>query len=215
MPPASLIQREDGLVLTDGSLSLRADFSSLLPRVKPGRLQQELLVKAAKVKGVDRPLAIDATAGLGEDAFLLAAAGFDVVLYERDDVIFALLQDALARAATNPELAAIAARMEAHHADSIAALGDLGFRPDVVVLDPMFPARSKSAAVKKKFQLIHNLEKPCEDEQALLEAARAAHPRKIVIKRPVKGPYLANEKPHYSLSGKAVRYDCFAFARAD
>lgn len=40
-------------------------------------------------------------------------------------------------------------------------------------------------------------------------AAIAASPRKIVIKRPLKGPYLADIKPDYSLVGKAIRYDCF------
>jgi len=33
------------------------------------------------------------------------------------------------------------------------------------------------------------------------------HPRKVVIKRPVKGPLLAGVKPSYQLAGKAVRYD--------
>ena len=64
---------------------------------------------------------------------------------------------------------------------------------------------------KKKFQLIHHLEKPCEDEEALLNAAIAAKPRKILIKRPVKGPYLCGRKPSYSIAGKAVRYDCLVF----
>ena len=42
-----------------------------------------------------------------------------------------------------------------------------------------------------------------------MEAAISAHPRKIVVKRPLKGPWLAGRKPHYSLKGKAIRYDCF------
>ena len=86
----------------------------------------------------------------------------------------------------------------------------LDMRPDVVYLDPMFPGRTKSAAVKKKFQLIHGLERPTEplDEESLLQAALAARPRKVVIKRPVKGPYLAGVKPSHSIAGKAVRYDC-------
>ena len=79
--------------------------------------------------------------------------------------------------------------------------------PDVVYLDPMFPERTKSAAVKKKFQLLHHLEQPCADEETLVEAALAVHPRKVVIKRPVKGALLAGVKPSYQLAGKAVRYD--------
>ncbi len=73
----------------------------------------------------------------------------------------------------------------------------------------MFPAREKSAAVKKKFQLLQRLEKPCDDEAALLGAARAARPKKVVVKRPAKGPALAGSTPDYSISGKAIRYDCY------
>ena len=79
----------------------------------------------------------------------------------------------------------------------------------MIYLDPMFPARQKSAAVKKKFQLLHVLEKPCDEaeEDALIRAAFAAGSRKVVIKRPVKGGHLAGIKPSYSITGKAVRYD--------
>ena len=153
---------------------------------------------------------MDATAGLGEDSLLLAAAGFEVLLFERNPVIAALLRDALQRAKADPRLADVAARMELSEGDSIEALGCLPEPPDVVYLDPMFPARRKSAAVKKKFQLIHRLESPCEDAEALLRAAIAARPRKVVIKRPPKGPHLADIKPSYSLEGKAIRYDVIA-----
>lgn len=212
-----LRQTESGLVLTDGKLELRADFTHLLPRIKQGALQRELLVKAAKLKGVTEPVAIDATAGLGEDSFLLAAAGFHVRLYECNPVIAALLRDALDRAAGDSLFAPIVARMEACQGDSLQALAaaaETGVAPDLVYLDPMFPGRTKSAAVKKKFQLLHHLEQPCADERAMLDAALAAKPHKIVIKRPVKGPYLAGVKPSGSVAGKAVRYDVVVPARA-
>lgn len=202
---------DDGLTLARGQLSLRADFAHLLPRVKPGVVQRELLVKAAKVRSERvQPLVVDATAGLGEDALLLAAAGFQVRLFEHNPVIAALLDDAMRRAACNPALAPIVACMSLVETDSTVALQQLPEQPDVVLLDPMFPARTKSAAVKKKFQLLHELEDPTTeaDARALLLAAIAAHPRKVVVKRPPKGPYLGGIKPNYSLSGKAVRYDC-------
>ena len=118
-----LIGKSEGLTLTDGTMELRADFTRMLPRLKQGRLQQELLVKAARTKGIERPWAIDATAGFGEDSLLLAAAGFTVDLYEQDCVIAALLQDALERAADDPALATSVARMRLHAGeDSIAGL---------------------------------------------------------------------------------------------
>ena len=214
----------DGLSLARDAMELRPDFADMLPRVRQGALQREMLVRAARIKGVDRPRALDATAGLGEDSFLLAAAGFEVTLCEADPVIAALLADALARASRDASLAPIVSRMRLVEGDSRDALASFaavpadagpGAHPDVVYLDPMFPGRTKSAAVKKKFQLIHGLERPTDplDEEALLRAALAAHPRKVVIKRPVKGPHLAGVKPSHSVAGKAVRYDCIVPVR--
>ena len=160
-----LIGKSEGLTLTDGTMELRADFTRMHPRLKQGRLRQELLVKAARAKGIESPWAIDATAGFGEDSI----TGL-------------------------------------RHTAELIGQGELA-APDVVYLDPMFPERTKSAAVKKKFQLLHHLEQPCADEETLVEAALAARPRKVVIKRPVKGPLLAGVKPSYQLAGKAVRYD--------
>lgn len=208
----ALCATTSGLSLEGEGMTLLPDFREALPRLKQGRLQRELLVRAARVKHPhnDSPLALDATAGLGEDALLLAAAGFRVMLFERNPVIAALLQDALKRAAADPDLADAIERMTFVSGDSIATLAGGTPSPDVVYLDPMFPARRKSAAVKKKFQLLHRLEDPCSDAEELLHAALAANPRKVVIKRPLKGPYLAGITPSYSLEGKAVRYDVIA-----
>lgn len=204
----SLVRSHEGLALSDGVMSIRGDLARMLPRLKPGVLQREMLVKAARVKGVDAPLAVDATAGLGDDSLLLATAGFRVLLFERNPVIAALLADALERAAGHPELAGIVARMQLVNDDSVARLPHLEEQPDVVLLDPMFPAKHGDARAKKKLQMLQKLEQPCEDEAAILEAAFAANPRKIVVKRPLKGPFLAGRKPSYTLTGKTIRYDC-------
>lgn len=212
--PLLLIYEENGLHLTDGSLSMCGDLSNMIPRVRQSNMQQEMLVKAARIKGVEEELiAVDATAGMGEDSVLLAAAGFQVYLFEYDPVIAALLSDSLRRALDLPELREIVCHMHLTEGSSIEGMKHLDFLPDVILLDPMFPARQKSALVKKKFQLLHHLEQPCSDEKELLEAAIQAKPRKIVIKRPTKGPYLAGIKPSHSYSGKAIRYDCLVYAR--
>lgn len=283
--PLILHRTNQGLVLEKDAMSLRCDFLEMLPRVKPGKLQTELLVKAAKIKRKEplsisaiqsknkdvqseetndeypsgTPTAIDATAGLGQDSFLLAAAGFTVYMFEQDPIIAALLEDALNRAQSDPALANIVERMHLFAEDSISALQHLAIslsqdkqvqhissipnqetaevflppqeqgnqtldtslfanrpyltaKPDVIYLDPMFPERTKSAAVKKKFQLLHHLEHPCENEEELLSAAMNIRPRKIVVKRMAKGPFLAGKKPSYSIKGKSIRYDCYVCA---
>ena len=203
-----LRHEECGLVLAGDGMELCADFAAMLPRIRPDRLSGELLVKVARIKGEPAARVFDATAGLGEDSFLLAAAGFDVVLCEANPVIAALLEDALAP---------IVARMHLRQVDSVAELGRIAQsaepHPDVVYLDPMFPARQKSAAVKKKFQLLHHLECPCANEEELMTAALSVRPRKVVVKRPPKAPHLAGIKPSHSIEGKAVRYDCIVPAQ--
>lgn len=211
----TLVQCEDGLTLIGNGMKLKGDFTAMLPRIRQSNLSKEILVRAAKIKNPSGPLrAIDATAGLGEDSILLAAAGFHVTMYEYNSVIAALLQDALERARHIPELADIAERMELVCGDSITALKEINPEeaPDVILLDPMFPARQKSALVKRKFQLLQQLEQPCNNEEELLQAAMEVRPHKLVIKRPMKGPYLGGKKPSYSIGGKAVRYDCHVFA---
>ena len=210
--PAELILRfhSGGLSLTGDGLEMQGDLSRMLPRLKKGNLEREFLVKASRIKHLpENPWAVDATAGMGEDSLLLAAAGYRVTLYECNPVIAALLKDSLARASALPELKDIVARMEVREEDSIRAMAGLEIPPDLILLDPMFPERRKSALIKKKFQLLQRLESPCADEEEMLGAALGAVPRRLVIKRPLKGPYLAGRKPDYSIMGKAIRYDCF------
>ncbi len=207
--PLYLKMDDEGLSLTDGTHALRGDFTDNLSRLKQSNLEREMLIKAAKLKGLDHtPVLIDATAGMGEDSLLLAASGFNVKLYEYDPIIASLLEDTLRRAKQVPALRDIVSRMELHIENSIDAMNNLDITPDIVLLDPMFPTRTKSSLVKKKFQLLQQLEPPCSDAAMLLNAAISLRPHKIIIKRPVKGPFLADIKPDYSLTGKAIRYDC-------
>ena len=210
VPSVLLKVSREGVELHSEGQILKGDFTRMLPRLKAGNLPKELLVRAARIKGAEGPLtAIDATAGLGEDSLLLAAAGFQVTLYERNPVVHELLNDAVRRASHIPELAEIVARMRVVHGDSVQGMKECETPPDVILLDPMFPARQKSALVKKKLQTIQKLEVPCLDEEELLFAAMEAAPKKLIIKRPPKGPWLAGIKPDHSVEGKAVRYDCF------
>ncbi len=206
----TLLLDSSGLSLTGYGLKYMGDFEEdMLRRVTDGRLQHELLVHVSKTKQTS-PRAVDATAGMGEDAFLLAASGYDVTLYERNPVIAALLRDAMRRAKKNILLKEIIERMHLIEGDSIQLMPEQN-NIDLIYLDPMFPARQKSGKINKKLQLIQKLEHPCIDEQALINAAFSASPQKIIIKRPLKGGYLADMSPHYSVKGKAIRYDCLSF----
>lgn len=197
-----------GVSLAGFGLTYQGDFENMLHRVTNGRLQHEMLVRAAKSEKPGRR-AIDATAGMGEDAFLLAAQGYEVTLYEQNPVIAALLKDALRRARKNMILKEIAERMKLVEGNSVECMEKQLDPVDVIYLDPMFPARQKSGLINKKLQLIQKLEPPCSAETDLFDAAIKANPSKIIVKRPLKSEFLAERKPSYTLNGKAIRYDCY------
>ena len=116
----------DGLSLTGNGLTVRGDFSAMTGRLRPNELNRELLVRAARCRGIAAPAALDATAGMGEDSILLAAAGFQVTMFEQDPVIAALLEDALRRGLEDPAISEIISRMHLVHGDSIAAMRSIG-----------------------------------------------------------------------------------------
>jgi 16S rRNA (guanine1516-N2)-methyltransferase len=189
--------------------ALWVDFNRPVARRRLRHPGEELLIQAAKVRNTAQPLLVDAAAGLGRDGFLLAASGFRVLMFECNPVVAALLADGLQRAGQTLELADIAARIRLTTANALNCLPTLVEQPDVIYLDPMFPERSKTAKVKQDLQLLQLLDQKSEPPEQLLFAALAAQAKKVVVKRPLKGPFLGDRKPSYSLRGKAVRFDVY------
>ena len=170
----------------------------------------QMIAKAVGVQSGVRPLVLDATAGLGRDAFVLAQLGCSVTLIERQPLIAALLEDGLLRAQIDPEVASIVARMQLLHGNAIDLLHAwAGEPPQVIYLDPMFPHRDKSASVKKEMRLFRPLVGDDDDAPALLAAALALATHRVVVKRPRKAPAIAGEKPGYVLEGNASRFDIY------
>ncbi len=192
---------------------VRVDFTAGAIDYRRQQQGRELLLKAVGCKGNRRPVVLDATGGLGRDSFLLAAAGCQVRIIEREPILAALLADGLQRAQQHSKTAAIAARIRLTVGDATLFLREMrkqGQRMEVIYLDPMFPERHKSALVKKEAQMLQLLAAPDnpEAEKELLAAALAVSGR-VAIKRPVKAPFLAGRKPSYSLLGKTIRFDVY------
>ena len=154
---------------------------------------------------------LDATAGLGQDAFVLAGLGCRVTLLERNPVIHALLADGLARAALNPDCAPVVARMTLESGSSIDWLVKADPESvDVVYLDPMFPHRDKSALVKKEMQVFRQVVGDDDDSAQLLQAALKAARYRVVVKRPRKAPAVEGPEPATRIEGKSSRYDIYS-----
>ncbi|WP_344704165.1 class I SAM-dependent methyltransferase [Halomonas cibimaris] len=215
----ALERRAQGLVLVgdearDGK-PLYVDFvgGKAGHRRRFGGGRGQLIAKACGLaKGVT-PSVVDATAGLGRDAFVLASLGAPVLLIERVPAIVALLADGLERAAGDADTAEIAARMQLAPGDAAAELSALvaaaGFAPEVVHLDPMFPHREKSALVKKEMRLFRRLAGDDADAPRLLEAALDVATHRVVVKRPRKAPAVEGPRVAHTLEGKTSRYDIY------
>lgn len=207
------------LILTDEHLTLQlnqpdapgaiyADFISGKAKYRLG--QGELIYKAMGLSKLKNPSIIDATAGLGRDAFVLASKGCKVILIERSPILFLLLEDALKRACDHPDTKEIAQRMKLVSTDARTYLSTKNMSDaDIIYLDPMYPERKKSALVKKEMQIFQKLLGKNETGHDLLPLALEKAKHRVVVKRPRKGEHLNNQKPDYSIQGKSIRFDVY------
>lgn len=214
------LERRDGRLVLAGDEKryghpLAVEFASgrAAHRRRFGGGRGQLIARACGLAQGVTPSVVDATAGLGRDAFVLASLGARVLLVERVAAIFALLEDGLARALKEVETAEIAARMCLVHGDAsteLAALvAEAEFPPQVIHLDPMFPHRDKSALVKKEMRLFRTLAGDDEDAPRLLEAALDVATHRVVVKRPRKAPPIEGPPPRHLIEGKTSRYDLY------
>lgn len=225
MSKPSLFVQQDRLCLglpgqSDAGV-LTVDFyePSLQHRVRRS-VASESLVKAmgSRHPGIDAgavPTVIDATAGLGQDAFILACAGWQVTLIEQSALVHALLEDGLRRARASAEaqqdqhMLSALQRMQLLPAASSHLLLPTLASPAVIYLDPMFPEREKSARVKKNRYLLQQLHGEEAQGENLLRLALTLT-RKVVVKRPQHAEPLDGLKPSGSIRGKTARFDIYA-----
>lgn len=171
----------------------------------------QMIARAVGLQPGIRPRVVDATAGLGRDAFVLASLGCPLTLLERQPLIAALLEDGLARAREDDAIRPIAERMQLLEGDAIQLLAHWTEEPPpVIYLDPMFPHRDKSALVKKEMRIFRPVVGDDEDAPALLAVALALASHRVVVKRPRKAPPVAGPAPGHVLEGKSSRYDIYA-----
>ncbi|WP_116653139.1 class I SAM-dependent methyltransferase [Pelagibacterium sediminicola] len=178
-------------------------------RLRRGEGRGQALPRAVGMAKGATPSIVDATAGMGRDAFLLASLGANVTLIERNRAVHDALAEAMARAGdSSPELAAIISRMTLLHGDSRTLLA--GLNPEVVLVDPMHPPRGKSALVKKEMRVLRGLVGDDPDQRELIDAALQSARQRVVLKWPLRAASPEGlRRPSHQIAGKTTRYDVF------
>lgn len=194
----------------DGS-DLRVDFvnGAVGHRLRFGGGRGQPLARAMGLQNGKSPRVIDATAGLGRDAFLLASLGVIVTLIERSPQMHALLADGMDRAKEEGGVYSdIIGRMTLLHGDAKDLIPDL--EGDSILIDPMHPPRRNSALVKRKLRQVRDIVGTDDDAADLMQVALAHARNRVVLKWPTKADPMGGLRTcSHRILGKSTRYDVF------
>ena len=190
------------LLLDSSALALRRpdgtqlgiDFTRGKPehrRHEPGSLRQPLAralgLRAYQKRTASMPSVLDTTAGLGQDAWVIATLGCRITMLEQSAIVHELLSHALSTALQSSTVSDVAERIQLHNANATRWM-QLQPTPvaDVIYLDPMYPtnpAKRNRALVKKGMQFLRELT-GTDTDGSLLSTALGAARWRVVVKRP-------------------------------
>lgn len=200
--------QSDGLHLKSAAIDARSsvhvDFLSGAQARRLRAVTGEALTRAIGCQKGLRPAVLDATAGLGSDATVLANVGCSIWAFERQPETAALLADGFRRAAE--AASEFIERIKFTFDDSEKYLRQANH--GVIYLDPMFPQERK-AAPQLAMQMLHRLDHSGDAIEALFSEAMDSNAARVVVKRPLKAPHLAGVKPASEIRAKTVRFDLY------
>jgi len=179
------VVRPDGLAMSVDFINSKAQRRSNENDILQQPLSKALGIKTFQKRNERLPTVVDGTAGLGQDAWLIARLGCKITLIEQSPVLGALLDFALQQALKHPEYESTAQLLSIKNTNAAQYLIDhTDIGADIVYLDPMYPARRKQALVKKEMQLLHDLVGPDNNGPDLLTNALKHARYRVIVKRP-------------------------------
>lgn len=204
---------ELNLIAADyGNIFVDFGKGAIAYRRRHNNSRRQPLAKAVGIKGSKPITIIDATAGLGRDAFVLSTMGCRLRLIERSVIIGALLENGIENArSNNNNFALFKDNMQLSIGDAQHLIPTLcqTHSADVIFLDPMYPHRSKSALVKKEMRTLRCLVGDDADAGKLLAVALQHAVNRVVVKRPRTAPTLKGPAPTHHIQSKNTRYDVY------
>ncbi|MEC8383471.1 MAG: class I SAM-dependent methyltransferase [Pseudomonadota bacterium] len=172
------------------------------------RSTQPLLKAIGKTICTEKGLIIDATAGFGQDSFIMASHGLEVISIEQNPIIHAILECLVAmliQKKPHIKWKVLYGKSE-HWLKHICSKK----QPNAIYLDPFFHKPKKSLP-KNAMQWLQELAtKDTLSAEELFQRTLHQSIEKIVVKRDIKAPYLCNLFPNAgSITQKSSRFDCY------
>ena len=185
---------ESGMTLLHG---VRGAFALNYRDIESRASQRSLLARACSASA--RPAVADLMAGWGTDGLSLALRGCTVTLVERAPIVWAMLDEFVARLDLPATI--VCATAEDWCRNNRKAV-------DVAYLDPMFPARRKTALPGKEMQFLRDLawqsDVPLANQISLAQSTAL---ERVVVKRRIGDHSLPT--PNWQLRGRQVRFDLY------
>ncbi|WP_343183057.1 class I SAM-dependent methyltransferase [Buchnera aphidicola (Neophyllaphis podocarpi)] len=189
------------------------DFNSkkMNYRCNLANINNEFIAKSVGIKNKYFPKIIDATAGLGNDSFILSYLGCNVIMIERNPIIYLLLRNALDRTYLNATTAGwTKKRLRLIYQSSFEIFKKIKKKPDVIYLDPMFPiTNKKKSKSKKEIELLKKIVGEDKDADTLLKYAISLASTRVVVKRPLYASPLNNIKTSSFIKTGNYRFDIY------
>jgi 16S rRNA (guanine1516-N2)-methyltransferase len=198
------LQESDGRSLF---FDLTGDFLRFKSQIKKG------LMKGPVEKALEYPKSkgqkvIDLTCGTGKDALFFLALGYNVDAYERNPVVFRLLQDARERfLAENP------LEVEFRLFEGSFTGESLESEWPYLYYDPMYSETKKSKSkARKEMEIFKEIVGPDSDQKNYIQNIHAQKNfKRLIIKRPIGGEALIEfvKGKDIAYMGKTVRIDTY------
>eukprot|EP01038_Epipyxis_sp_PR26KG_P005782 gene5782-7980_t len=211
------------------SNAFRIDFLDKTYQRRKLNARSELICKAI---GFNNDFVLDFTAGLGRDSFIMASVGMNIIMFERNKILFLLLEDALHRLrSADPTVGnrmklyyRDASKMNINDLSSLFESNNFSITNETkisVYLDPMYEVKhfERKSLVKKDTQILHKIvgsdvddESYMKNNEDLVQNAIKISTNRVVVKRSLNAPTLTDseELPRHSVvKGSTQRFDIY------
>jgi 16S rRNA (guanine1516-N2)-methyltransferase len=201
------------LIVSEEGISLRLegyqhelyiDFCNNYYKYRSSSSAKEGILNACGVRAGKCPSILDLTGGWGRDGYILANAGCDVVLLERDPIVYILLNDGIRRLKEKTNY-----QIEVINIDALDYLQRETVKQEIIYYDPMRPNENNAAKNKKEIEILRKIITSNAQSCELAKLALTKANTRLVIKSGRYEMIDIDRVPTFSILGKNTKFDIY------